>query len=300
MWLFNKNTPHKAGYRVYSRDCRLVEFDFAGDFHVVCPDEVENRVADRSGFDVGFDAAQSVESRSRGLVEVTVGFGSDIDVGFVKAVVAGHDGAVDAIVGHRVVCHDDKGRNTRRDSASAFDEGPFADFGTFVEDDGRRKNCMVVDKDITCNLDSVTEHTGTDNVGVVTDVGFGKDETVVANSCAAIGVDAAVDDDLLADDVVVSDIALGLFTRPAEVLGVGTNDGTLIDFVVFAYACSRVDGHVGHDFTSLPYLYIGIDVGKGVDGDTIGNFGRWVDMSEFADHGYFLGDVRVQRPPPTA
>lgn len=66
------------------------------------------------------------------------------------------------------------------------------------------------------------------------DVDGGHYEAVVADGCSFLRVESAIDDDMLADDVVVAYAAERRLVFPAEVLGIGSDDGILVDFVVLA------------------------------------------------------------------
>ena len=113
---------------------------------------------------------------------------------------------------------------------------------------------------------------------------FSHNEAVVADACASFAGDAAVDYDLLSDDVVVSDIAECAFAFPAEVLRVGADDGTLVHLVVRSHSGAAHNAGVGHDFASGADFYVFVDVGESMDGYVLGYFGRRVDVGKFAYH----------------
>lgn len=88
----------------------LVEGD-AGQTVVAVAHKVEDGTTHAVVVDVGFDAFDGVEGRCLALVNVAVGLGGIVDFVGTEVVLAGHDVGVDAVVGHGVVGHDDKGRN---------------------------------------------------------------------------------------------------------------------------------------------------------------------------------------------
>lgn len=174
------------------------------------------------------------------------------------------------------MCQDDVRGHVAADAASAFDKYPFADIGIFVHDDAGREYGAGVDSDIAGYLDSVAKDVGAYDVAVMSDVCFGHDEASVTDACTAFFGDTAVDDDLFADGVVVADVAVCLLAFPTEVLGVGTDDGSLVYFIVFAHTSAADDAGIGHDGASVADDNVFIDVRKGMDGDAFADFGAGV------------------------
>lgn len=246
---------------------------------IVTADKVEDFVTYGAGVDVVFDTTEGVEYRCLGLVDVSVCLGSVVDVfGREIAFAVRHNLGVDAVVYGRVVCQDDVGGHITADAASAFDKYPFADIGILVNDDAGREYGAGVDGDVSGHLDAVAQHTGSHDVAVVSDVCFGQDKATVAYACAAFFGDAAVDDYLFADDIIVTYVAVCLLAFPTEVLGVGADDGSLVDFVVFAHTGAANDAGVGHNGASVADFNICVDVRKGMDGDAFADFGAGVNV----------------------
>lgn len=110
--------------------------------------------------------------------------------------------------------------------------------GLLVEDNGVGEHRAGVYTDVTGELDGVAEDAFVGYGAVVADVCLGHDEAFVADAGGAALVDAAVDDDVFADGDLVAGDAVGLGAFPAEVLRVGADNGTLINFVVCSEACA--------------------------------------------------------------
>ncbi len=104
-------------------------------------------------------------------------------------------------------------------------------------------------------------------------VAFCRDKAVVADDGSAGGAYSAVDDHILADNVVITDMAIGAFPFPTEVLWVGSDDGALVNFIVFAHAGALDDTRVGHDFAIVANLYIGIDISEWMNDHILSDFG---------------------------
>ena len=259
-----------------SVSCFLVAFEVYGNGYnavVVAADKVEYFFAYGAGLDVVFDASQGVEYRSLGLVYMSVCLGCIVNVFGGEVSTGGHDFGVDAVVYGGVVCQDDVGGHVTADTAAAFDEYPFADIGVFVYDGAGREYGAGVDGDVSGHFDAVAQHAGAYDVAVVSDVSLGHNEAPVAYTCTAFFGDTAVDDDLFADDIVVAYVAVSFLALPTEVLGVGADDGTLVDFVVFAHASTADDACIRHNGASVADDNVFVDVRKGMDGDAFAYFG---------------------------
>lgn len=245
---------------------------------IVAADKVEDFVTYGAGVDVVFDTTEGVEYRCLGLVDVTVSLGRVVDVFGREVSSGGHNFGVDTVVYGGVMRQDDIWGHITADAASAFDKYPFADIGILVNDDAGREYGAGVDGNVSGHLDAVAQHTGSHDVAVVSDVCFGQDKATVAYACAAFFGDAAVDDYLFADDTIVTYVAVCLLAFPTEVLGVGADDGSLVDFVVFAHTGAANDAGVGHNGASVADFNICVDVRKGMDGDAFADFGAGVNV----------------------
>ena len=157
--------------------------------------------------------------------------------------------------------------------------------GLLVEDDGVGEHRARVDADVAGKLDAVAEDAFVGYRAVVADVRLGHDEAFVADAGGTALVDAAVDDDMLADGDFVAGDAVGAGALPAEILRVGADDGTLVNFVVGAEACAAENGGVRHYFAAVADLDILVDVCEGVDCDVFADFCRRVDVCSVAYHG---------------
>ena len=104
------------------------------------------------------------------------------------------------------------------------------------------------------------------------------DDVVIADAGAPFGADTAVDDHMLAEGVVVADVAIGGFAVPAEYLGIGADDGALVNTVVLTHACAGNHRCIRHDLASVAYLHIFVDKGEGVNCNVVAELGRRINM----------------------
>lgn len=145
-------------------------------------------------------------------------------------------------------------------------------------DSAGREYGASVDGDVAGHFDTIAQHARAGDDAVMSDMCFGHNEASVAYACAAFFGYAAVDNDLFADDVVVAYVAKCFLAFPTKVLGVGADDGSLIDFVVFAHACAADNAGIRHYGASVADDNVFVDVRKGVDGDAFAYFGVGVNV----------------------
>ena len=85
----------------------------------------------------------------------------------------------------------------------------------------------IADLDASAESHSISEHTVAAYGTVMSEVHIGHDEVVIGYMRASGRIYAQVDDHMLTDYIVVSDIAIGLLAFPAEILRQRTYNGTL-------------------------------------------------------------------------
>ena len=85
---------------------------------------------------------------------------------------------------------------------------------------------------------------------------------------------------MFAQHVVITDVAIGFFAMPTEILRVGTDDGTLIHLVVLAHASTVYDARVRHDFATVANLYISVDECERMHYNVFAKLRRRIDMCQ--------------------
>lgn len=250
----------------------------ARDFEVVFAHKFEDIVAHGAVLNIGLDALEGIKHRRRALIYMAVGLCNIVNVFFGEAGMLAHHNGIDAIVDHRVVGHDSIGGHIGADARATLDEGILSEPAFLIDDDIRRQDRALVDENVSGDCHSIAEHAAANDLAVVSDMAVCADEAVRADGCSALVVDAAVDDDVLTDDGVVAHEAVCVLSFPAEVLGIGAYNGSLIHFIVLTHACTRQDARVRFDLAAVADLYVGIDVCERMDDDVLAYFGGRVDM----------------------
>ena len=92
------------------------------------------------------------------------------------------------------------------------------------------------------------------------------------------------DDDILADDITITDDTLRLLATELEVLWQGTDNSTLMHLISLTHARARADADKGEDDTAIAYLYIVFDIGEGEYLYVVADFSLWAYLSFW---GYF-------------
>lgn len=260
----------------------------ARDFEVVFAHKFEDIVAHGAVLNIGLDALEGIKHRRRALIYMAVRLCNIVDVFFGEAGMLAHHNGIDAIVDHRVVGHDSIGGHIGADTRATLDEGILSEPAFLIDDDIRRQDRAFVDENVSGDCHSIAEHAAANDLAVVSDMAVCADEAVRADGCSPLVVDAAVDDDVLTDDGVVAHEAVSVLSFPAEVLGIGAYDGTLVDFYVFSKCCAMDNACVWHDLAAVANDDVAVDKCEGMDCDVLTDLCRWIDVCGRAYHGYSM------------
>ena len=95
---------------------------------------------------------------------------------------------------------------------------------------------------------------------------------------------AAVYDHMLAYNHIVAYVAIGFIALPTEVLRVGADYGTLINFGILAKAGALHDRGVRHDFATIAYFNILVNESEWMDYDVLAELGCGIDVCKRAYH----------------
>ena len=253
---------------------------FGGHGHnleLMSADEVGNVVADIAGDHVGLNTLQSVEHGSTGLVDMTVCFGHIVDLIVSKSMLA-HDEGIDSIINRGIMGDNYIRRYIAGNTAAAFYNYPVADLATLMEHGVGRKDRACTDLAVAGDGNTIADNHLVGELAVVAEMGLGHDERITAYGSGANGTDTAVDDYLLTDYIVVADNAKCLFTVPAEILWIRTDDRPLIYLVVTADTRTAHYAYIGHNDTVVANLNVGIDKRKRIDLDIVANLGSRIYM----------------------
>ena len=169
------------------------------------------------------------------MEEQTVGIGDMVlnllvDLGIV------HHGGVGTAILHWIAACDDIGRHIVGEGRSCLDQREVASTGVGILDGSAGEDDTVANLTVAGYLRAIAEHAVVAYYGVVADVGTFEQEVTVANLRHTIAVGAAVDDDVLTDDIAVANHYIRLGATEVEVLRQGGDDGALVDLVAFTDA----------------------------------------------------------------
>ena len=192
------------------------------------------------------DLHDGIEDAGLTVKHQSVGVGDVLEHLVADAIGAAH-GGVDAAEGDGRSTGNDVGRDVLGEGCSGLNHGSFADACGGIFDDATGVDDAVGDVTVAGNLRSIAEDALVAHHRIVRDVGAFHEEIVVADDGLPTGVGGAVDDDVLANDVIVADDELGLLTTEVEVLRQGSDDGSLVHLVVAAHAGAVEDAHEGED-----------------------------------------------------
>ena len=177
-----------------------------------------------------------------------------------------------------VVCRQDIGRYILARAATALDEGPATHTTLLLYNHTAGQNGFAVDVAFAREVAIDAQDTVVVDPAIVTDAGTLHHTDVVADDGFARGMSSAVDDDILANGIVVADSQSSGFTLVVEVLRLGTEDSPLKDPVVFSHDRSRQYTGVWIYHTVVTDDNIFVDIGKGMYGYVVSNHRFGIDV----------------------
>ena len=249
-------------------------------------DEVDDQLLLGDILDVDLDALQGIVGGSIAEIEMPVRL-CDLIYSILGSACTLEDEGVDTGVGDGVVGHYCEGGHIAVDTAPSLDEHPLADIAALMDQSAAREDRIVADIHVAGYLDTVAEHTVIADRAVMPDMRLRHDEGIVAYAGDTFRADASIDDDMLADLVVVADYDIASLLLPAEVLRSGRYYGVFEDLVAIAEPCSGSEAGIGMYDAVVADLDILVDEGEGFDDHVLAELGLWVDICQIADftHG---------------
>jgi len=175
-----------------------------------------------------------------------------------------------------------------RESATCLNQRQVTGSCIGILDGSGREDDTVADDAIACNLHAITEHAVGANHRVVTDMGAFEQIVMIADDGSAIAIGTAVDDHVLADDIIVANVHIRLLTTIVEILWQGGDDRTLMNLIVITDTCSIEDGGEGHDDTVIANLYVVLDIHEGEYLTIITDFRLWRYLGFGTDFTHFF------------
>ena len=160
--------------------------------------------------------------------------------GLIRESATAQSNQVYTCITDRLFTCDDIGRNVLTGTAAALEHDVSAYMQELVEETAGRNDGIVVDNHFAGKLGRVANNTTVANLAVMTDMHVLHQQIAVTNSRLALGGRTTADGYILADRVVVTNLASGLFTLKLQVLRLGGDGDTREDLVVVAETCSEV------------------------------------------------------------
>ena len=137
----------------------------------------------------------------------------------------------------------DVGRNVLTGTSTALEHNISPDVEELVEQTCCRNDGTVVDYHFSCKLRRVADDASVADDAVVSDVHILHQQVAVAHDGLALRGGTTADGDILADGVVVANLAGGLFALELQILWFRRDAGTRENFVVIAQTGAEVERH---------------------------------------------------------
>ena len=193
------------------------------------------------------------------MEEQTIGIGDVtldllVDTGIVE------HGSVGTAVLHRITAGNDIRGHIVREGRSGLDQREVSGTGIGILDGTRGEDDTIADLAVAGNLRAIAKHTVGAYHGVMADVSTFEQEVMAADLRHAVAVGTTVDDDILSDDIVITNFHIRLGTPEAEVLRQGCDDRTLMNLVVVADARAAADADKGEDNAIVTDLHVVLDI----------------------------------------
>lgn len=176
----------------------------------------------------------SIEEGRLAVEHKAVGIGNMLQRLLVDAMLTGHLHVNTAELD--MLGADDVGRHVLGERGTGLNHSAAAYTGLGILDDAGREDDAILDEAVAGNLRTIAENTAVAHLGVVADMGTFHEHVVVAENGLAATMGGTVDDDILADDVVVAQDTLRLLATELKVLRQGADDAALVHLIILAHA----------------------------------------------------------------
>ena len=185
-------------------------------------------------------------------------------------VVLQHHG-IDAMILHRVSCHDDVGRHILGNAAARLYQHPAAYVAVLLDDDVAAQDGAIVHDAFAGYHASDAQHAVVVDLHVVAQVHSVHQVVVATNAGGVAFMCCAGHYHIFVDSVVVTDDELAVFTRVMEVLGGTAQHGTMVHFVPFTHAGAVQDACSRHDDAVVSNFHIAFDLRERLDCNILAN-----------------------------
>ena len=205
-------------------------------------------------------------------------------------------------------CNDKRGDVARERSTSLY-QCQTTNTGVGILDGRTGENDSVLNLAVASNLHTITKHAMIAYDGIVADMSSFEQEIVIADHGAAITIGTTVDDDILTDDIIITNLHIRLLTTEIKILREGSYHTALVDLVVLADTRAVADADEGEDDAIVTDLHIVFNIHEGEYLTVVADLRLWGDLGlggYFACHNYSLFTIHYSiftphfAPPPSA
>lgn len=235
-------------------------------------DEVEY-VLDLVGLRQFFlDHFEGVGQCESALENDSVGFVDGVDdVSLEAASTQSYD--VEAAVCCRVACADCVGQYALWRACASAHHCIASDAAELVHEHAGREDGVVVDGHFSCELGAVADDDIVAYDVVVRDVAAFHEQVAASYYGLTLGCSASVDGYVLADLIVVANDGESVFAAELEVLGDTADDTSRMEDVAVSDACTIKDGYAVHQRVVVANLHTAVDVAEGAYFNVLANLG---------------------------
>ena len=181
-----------------------------------------------------------------------------------------------------------------REGRTSLNQREVSGTGVGILDGTRGEDDTIADLAVAGDLRTIAEHAVVAHHRIVADMGAFKQEVMAADLRHAVAVGTTVDNDILADDVVVADLHIRLGATEVEVLRQGSDDGTLVDLVVVTDARAAADGNEGEDDAVVTDLHVVLNIHEGEYLAILADLRLWAYLGFRGNFVHFIHFFRSQ------
>ena len=118
---------------------------------------------------------------------------------------------------------------------------------------------------------------------------------MITNLGNTILVGTAVDNHVLADDIVIAYLNIRLGTTEVKILWQGSNHRALMDFIVLTDARAVADTDEGEDDTVVTNHHIVLDIHKGEYLTVVANLGLWANLGFWTYFVHIIHNLKIKQ-----
>ena len=165
--------------------------------------------------------------------------------------------------------------NVLREGSTSLNHRTHANTCLGILNDTTGEDDMVLNDAVARNLRTIAKDAAVAHLRIMRDVGTLHQHVLVTQNGLATSMRGTVDDDILTDDVAITNDTLRLLATELEVLWQSTDNSALMYLIFLTHARARADADKWEDDTAVAYLYIVFDIGEGEYLYVVADFSLW-------------------------